>query len=163
MVFSVGRCRGGVPIEMTWVTGDKHLCSGTVSSGQKKKVQGCSDMDLDVAGERSSIRDKSRYVTKDQLIVLFEREDAENVEKIMDLCRLSSELRAAVKRRDGYIVELRLYRSCDDTLRTIEMLSHMQFDVMEKVARMLLMARETHIKVDEKNGFIMRMRNRAVV
>nr|GEY34981.1 hypothetical protein [Tanacetum cinerariifolium] len=44
MVFSVGRCREGVPVEMTGVTSDKHLCSGTVSSGQKKKVQGCSDV-----------------------------------------------------------------------------------------------------------------------
>ncbi|GKD84540.1 hypothetical protein Tco_1355694 [Tanacetum coccineum] len=44
MVFSVGRCHGGVPVEMTGVTGDKHLCSGTVSSDQKKKVQGCSDV-----------------------------------------------------------------------------------------------------------------------
>nr|GFB04229.1 hypothetical protein [Tanacetum cinerariifolium] len=37
MVFSVGRCHGGVPVEMKGVTGDKHLCSGTVSSDQKKK------------------------------------------------------------------------------------------------------------------------------
>ncbi|GKC35826.1 hypothetical protein Tco_1048210, partial [Tanacetum coccineum] len=44
MVFSVGRCHGEVPVEMTGVTGDKHLCSGTVSSDQKKKVQGCSDV-----------------------------------------------------------------------------------------------------------------------
>nr|GEX72619.1 UvrD-like helicase, ATP-binding domain, P-loop containing nucleoside triphosphate hydrolase [Tanacetum cinerariifolium] len=44
MVFSVGRCRGGLPVKITGVTGDKHLCSGTVSSGQKKKVQGCSDV-----------------------------------------------------------------------------------------------------------------------
>ncbi|GJS38301.1 hypothetical protein Tco_0563344 [Tanacetum coccineum] len=33
---------------MTGVTGDKHLCSGTVSSDQKKKVQGCSDVRVDV-------------------------------------------------------------------------------------------------------------------
>nr|GEW14980.1 RNA-directed DNA polymerase, eukaryota, reverse transcriptase zinc-binding domain protein [Tanacetum cinerariifolium] len=45
MVFLVGRCHGGVPVKMTGVTGDKHLCSGTVSSDQKKKVQGCSDVD----------------------------------------------------------------------------------------------------------------------
>ncbi|GJR30489.1 reverse transcriptase domain-containing protein [Tanacetum coccineum] len=49
-----------------------------------------------------------------------------------------------------------------DILGTIEMLSHMQLDDMEKAAHMLLMARETQIKVDEKNGFIMRMRNRVV-
>nr|GEY60386.1 hypothetical protein [Tanacetum cinerariifolium] len=32
MVFSVGRCRGGVPVKMKGVTGDKHLCSGTVDN-----------------------------------------------------------------------------------------------------------------------------------
>ncbi|GJU00733.1 hypothetical protein Tco_1111071 [Tanacetum coccineum] len=77
--------------------------------------------------------------------------------------QLSSELKAAVRRRDGYIAELRLYRSCDDTLGTIEMLSRMQLEDMEKAARFLLMARETQVKVDEKTGFIMRMRNRVVV
>nr|GEZ95908.1 hypothetical protein [Tanacetum cinerariifolium] len=93
-------------------------------------------------------------VTKDQLIVLFETKVAKEVDKIMDFRRLSSELRAAVRKRDGYIAELRLYRSCDDTLGTIEMLSRMQLDDMEKAGRMLLMARETQMKVNEKNGFI---------
>ncbi|GKF10623.1 hypothetical protein Tco_0048549 [Tanacetum coccineum] len=83
---------------------------------------------------------------------------AEDVNKIMDFRRLSSELRAAVRKRDVYIAELRLYRSCDDTLGTIEMLRSMQLDDMEKVGRMLLMARETQMKVNEKNGLIMRMR-----
>ncbi|GJV62595.1 hypothetical protein Tco_1473423 [Tanacetum coccineum] len=101
-------------------------------------------------------------VTKDQLIVLFEREVTEDAEKIMEFLRFSSELRVAVRRRDGYIAELRVYRSCDDTLGTIEMLSRMQLDDMEKDARLLLMARETRIKVDEKTSFIMRMRNRVV-
>nr|GEV18377.1 retrovirus-related Pol polyprotein from transposon TNT 1-94 [Tanacetum cinerariifolium] len=53
MVFSVGRCRGGVPVQMTGVTGDKHLCSGTVSSGQKKKVDNeCLDCCFVIRGDR---------------------------------------------------------------------------------------------------------------
>nr|GEX72904.1 hypothetical protein [Tanacetum cinerariifolium] len=64
-------------------------------------------------------------VTKVQLIVLFEREVDEDAEKIMDFCRLSRELRATVRRGDGYIAELEVYRSCDDTLGTIKMLSRM--------------------------------------
>nr|GEV89584.1 hypothetical protein [Tanacetum cinerariifolium] len=102
-------------------------------------------------------------VTKDQLIILFEREVAEEAKKITDFSRLSSEIKAVVRRMDGYIAELRLYKSCDDTLGTIEMLSRMQLDNMEKAARLLLMARETRVKVDENTGFIMRMRNRVVV
>nr|GEU57163.1 hypothetical protein [Tanacetum cinerariifolium] len=99
----------------------------------------------------------------DVLVSLFFREVAEDAEKIMDFRGLSSELRATIRRRDGYIVELSLYKSCDDTLGTIEMLSCMQLDDMEKAARLLLMTRETKIKMDEKTGFIMRMRNRVVV
>ncbi|GKB90170.1 hypothetical protein Tco_0962442, partial [Tanacetum coccineum] len=64
-------------------------------------------------------------VTKDQLIVLFEREVAEDAEKIRDFRRLSSELREAVRRRDAYVVELRASKSCDDAFGTIEMLSRM--------------------------------------
>ncbi|GKF35774.1 hypothetical protein Tco_0112532, partial [Tanacetum coccineum] len=45
-------------------------------------------------------------LTKDQLIVLLEREIAEDVDKIMDFSRLFSELRASVRKRDGYIAEL---------------------------------------------------------
>ncbi|GKE92503.1 hypothetical protein Tco_1573598, partial [Tanacetum coccineum] len=78
-------------------------------------------------------------VTKDQLIVLFEREVAEDVEKIMDFRRLSTELRVTIRRRDGYVAELRASRSCDDTLGTIEMLSGMLLDDMEKASRLLLM------------------------
>nr|GEV77058.1 hypothetical protein [Tanacetum cinerariifolium] len=100
-------------------------------------------------------RDAESDATKDQLIVLLEREVVEDVRIIRDFSRLSSELWEAVRRRDGYVIELRASRSCDDALRTIDMLSCMQLDDMEKAARLLLMARETRIKVDEKTGFIM--------
>nr|GEX26146.1 hypothetical protein [Tanacetum cinerariifolium] len=53
-------------------------------------------------------------VTKDQLVVLFEREIAGDV---------------------GKIKEFR--RSCDDILRTIEMLRRMQLDDTKKAARLL--------------------------
>nr|GEW67637.1 hypothetical protein [Tanacetum cinerariifolium] len=102
-------------------------------------------------------------LTKDQLIVLFEREVDEDAGKVRDIRRLSSELREAVRRRDGYVAELKASRSYDDALGTIEMMTHMQLDDMEKAARLLLMARESQIKVDENTDFIMRMRDRVVV
>nr|GEZ69708.1 hypothetical protein [Tanacetum cinerariifolium] len=53
MVFLVGRCHGGVSVKMTGVTGDKHLCSGTVSSDQKKKVDNeCLDCCFVIRGDR---------------------------------------------------------------------------------------------------------------
>nr|GEW78827.1 hypothetical protein [Tanacetum cinerariifolium] len=78
--------------------------------------------------------------TKDQLIVLFEREVAG---KIRDFRRLSSEFKEAIRRRDAYVDELRASRSCDDALGTIKMLSRMQLVDIEKAARLMLMARET--------------------
>nr|GEU61578.1 hypothetical protein [Tanacetum cinerariifolium] len=85
-------------------------------------------------------------VTNDQLIVLFEIEVAEDAEKVRDFRKLSTELREVVRRRYGYVAELRVLRSCDDALGTIEMLSHMQLDDMEKAARLLLMANESRLK-----------------
>ncbi|GJZ19660.1 hypothetical protein Tco_0556250 [Tanacetum coccineum] len=97
-------------------------------------------------------------VTKDQLVVLFEREIAESVGKIKEFRRLCIELRANIRLRNDYIFELRLYRSCDDILGSIAMLHTMQLDDTENVGRLLSMARETHRKVDEKTAFIRRIR-----
>ncbi|GJV32057.1 hypothetical protein Tco_1392457 [Tanacetum coccineum] len=82
-------------------------------------------------------------VTKDQLKVLFEREVAEDARKVREFHRLSSELREAVRRGDGYIIELRMSRSYDDARGTIKMMRRMLLDDMEKASRLLLMARET--------------------
>ncbi|GJR34858.1 hypothetical protein Tco_1210542 [Tanacetum coccineum] len=91
------------------------------------------------------------------------KEVVEDVGIIRDFSRLSSELREAVRRRGGYVAELRASRSYDDALGTIDKLSRMHLDDMEKAAHLLLMARETQIKVDEKTGFIMRLRNHVAV
>ncbi|GKB85366.1 hypothetical protein Tco_0957638 [Tanacetum coccineum] len=96
-------------------------------------------------------------VTKDQLVVLFEREVAESVGKIKEYRRLCIELRANIRLRNGYISEFMLYRSCDDTLGSIAMLRTMQSDDTENVARLLSLVRETQRKVDEKNDFIRRI------
>nr|GEX99095.1 hypothetical protein [Tanacetum cinerariifolium] len=108
------------------------------------------------------VRSAESDVTKDQLIVLFEREVAEDAEKVREFYRLSSELRVAIRRWDGYVAELRALRSCDDALGIIKMFSRMQLDDMEKAVYLLLMARETEFKIDEKATFIKRMRERVV-
>ncbi|GJS99249.1 hypothetical protein Tco_0820419 [Tanacetum coccineum] len=99
-------------------------------------------------------------VTKDQLVVLFEREIAESVGKIKEFRRLCIGLRANIRLRNDYISELRLYRSCDDIIGSIAMLRTMQLDDTENVGRLLSMARETQRKVDEKTTFIRRIRER---
>ncbi|GJU06613.1 hypothetical protein Tco_1123043 [Tanacetum coccineum] len=85
-------------------------------------------------------------VTKDQLVLLFEREIAESVGKI-EYRRLCIELRANMRLRNDYISELRLYRSCDDVLGSIAMLRTMQSDDSENAAR-LLSLQGAHRKVE---------------
>ncbi|GJW58270.1 hypothetical protein Tco_0105001 [Tanacetum coccineum] len=101
-------------------------------------------------------------VTKDQLVLLFEREIAESVGKIKEYRKLCIELRANMRLRNDYISKLRLYRSCDDVLGSIAMLRTMQSDDSENAARLLSLARETQRKVDEKTAFIKRIRERTL-
>nr|GEY54358.1 hypothetical protein [Tanacetum cinerariifolium] len=57
--------------------------------------------------------------------------------------RLSSELNEAVKKKDGYIDELKMSNSYDEVLESIEMTRSMKLDDMEKFSCLLLMDRET--------------------
>ncbi|GJY10492.1 hypothetical protein Tco_0378677 [Tanacetum coccineum] len=75
-------------------------------------------------------RDADSNDIKDQLSVLFQRVVAEDSQKMQDYRRLSSELREAVRMRDGYICELQMSDSSD----------------------------EIQTKVHEKNNFILRLR-----
>ncbi|GJY22628.1 hypothetical protein Tco_0396286 [Tanacetum coccineum] len=103
------------------------------------------------------------HVTKDQLIVMLQREVVEDVGKVTEFHRLSSEMREAVRRRDGYISKLKMSRSCDDALRTIEMLRRMQLDDMEKASYLLLMTMKTQLKAHENTRFIAKMRGLVLV
>ncbi|GJY45589.1 hypothetical protein Tco_0434652 [Tanacetum coccineum] len=114
----------------------------------------------DVVSKKELARAAESDVTKDQLVLLFEREIAESVGKIEEYRRLCIELRANMRLRNDYISELRLYRSCDDVLGSIAMLRTMQSDDSENAARLLSLARETQRKVDEKTAFIRRIRER---
>ncbi|GKD77259.1 hypothetical protein Tco_1339880 [Tanacetum coccineum] len=103
------------------------------------------------------------HVTKDQLIAMLQREVVEDAGKVTEFHRLSSETREAVRRRDGYISKLKMSRSCDDALRTIEMLRHMQLDDMEKASCLLLMMMKTQLKAHENTRFIAKMRGLVVL
>ncbi|GKC04013.1 hypothetical protein Tco_0995623 [Tanacetum coccineum] len=58
---------------------------------------------------------------------------------------------------------LMMSKSYDDALGTIKMMRRMQLDDMEKASRLLLMARETQLKLYEKTRFIVKMRRHVVV
>ncbi|GJS87346.1 zinc finger, CCHC-type containing protein [Tanacetum coccineum] len=79
---------------------------------------------------------------RDQFLVLFRREVAEDSYKIHNYRRLSSKLREGVRMRDGYINELQMSDSFDEVPESIEIMRRMQVDDMEKASHFLLMARE---------------------
>nr|GEU90480.1 hypothetical protein [Tanacetum cinerariifolium] len=96
---------------------------------------------------------------RDQLLVLFTREVVEDTEKMENYHQLSGQLRNGVRMRDRYIRELRTFDMFDEVVESIEILKRLQLDDMEKVSRLLLMAREIQSKVFEKNTFIARLRD----
>ncbi|GJX24192.1 hypothetical protein Tco_0228637 [Tanacetum coccineum] len=96
---------------------------------------------------------------RDQLLVLFTREVAEDTKKMENYRRLSGELRNGVRMRDKYIRELQTSHMSDEVVESIEILKRVQLDDMEKASRLLLMAREIQSKVFEKNTFIARLRD----
>ncbi|GKC72509.1 hypothetical protein Tco_1118392, partial [Tanacetum coccineum] len=62
------------------------------------------------------------HATNDQLLVLFRRKVAEDSHKVQEFRRLSSELREVVRMRDRYINELKLSKSYDEILESVEIM-----------------------------------------
>nr|GFA45750.1 hypothetical protein [Tanacetum cinerariifolium] len=76
----------------------------------------------------------------------------------MRTLRLSSELRKAVRMRDGYTCELQMSDSSNKVAESIEIMRGLHLDDMEKAFRLQLMARELQTKVHKKNHFILNLR-----
>nr|GEU97726.1 hypothetical protein [Tanacetum cinerariifolium] len=96
---------------------------------------------------------------RDQLLVLFTREVAEDIDKMENYRQLSGQLRNGVRMRDRYIRELQTSDISDEVVESTEILKRVQLDDMEKASYFLLMAREIQSKVFEKNTFIARLRD----
>ncbi|GJT45012.1 hypothetical protein Tco_0953727 [Tanacetum coccineum] len=101
--------------------------------------------------------------TKDQLLILIQREVKEDASKVSEFKKLVGELLEDVRRRRGYIGELKKLKTNNDAIGTVELLQRMQKDDLEKAARLLLMANETKLKMQEKNSFILKIRGHLVV
>nr|GEZ55228.1 hypothetical protein [Tanacetum cinerariifolium] len=95
---------------------------------------------------------------RDQLLVLFTREVAEDTEKMENYRELSGQLGNDVRIRDRYIKELWISDMSDEVIDSIEILKRVQLDDTKKASHFLLMAREIKTKVFEKNTFIARLK-----
>nr|GFD12606.1 hypothetical protein [Tanacetum cinerariifolium] len=76
--------------------------------------------------------------------------------------RMASQLTKSVRRKSGYINELKVCggRENAENLRFME---HMQLEDMDKGTRLLLMLKETEIKIKEKACFVSKLKDDVVV
>ncbi|GJU80561.1 hypothetical protein Tco_1282926 [Tanacetum coccineum] len=91
--------------------------------------------------------------TKDQLLILIQREVKEDASKVSEFKKLAGELLEDVRRRRGYIGELKKLKTNNDAIETVELLQRMQKDDLEEAARLLLMANKTKLKMQNKKQF----------
>nr|GEY30361.1 hypothetical protein [Tanacetum cinerariifolium] len=122
-------------------------------AAQQKMANTCTSLlqELAHAADSDDIRD--------QLLVLFTREVAEDTDKMENYRQLSGQLRNDVRMRDRYIRELQTSDMSDEVVESTEILKQVQLDDMEKASYFLLMAREIQSKVFKKNTFIARLRD----
>nr|GEU70480.1 hypothetical protein [Tanacetum cinerariifolium] len=66
------------------------------------------------------------HLTKDQLLVLFDKKVAEDAGRVGEYMRLAGGLRERMRRRHNYIGELKVLKSCQDAIRTVKLLKRMQ-------------------------------------
>ncbi|GJY90969.1 hypothetical protein Tco_0506165 [Tanacetum coccineum] len=104
----------------------------------------------------------SPWVDNDRLLVLFNREVLADFVRVGEYRTLSHGLRDAVRRRHEHIGELKALGSCEDDVESVRFFEHMQLEDMEKGTRLLLMMKETQIKIDEKARFILKLRGDVV-
>ncbi|GKB59742.1 hypothetical protein Tco_0915928 [Tanacetum coccineum] len=101
--------------------------------------------------------------TKDQLLILIQREVKEDASKVSKFKKLAGELLEDVRRRRRYIGELKKLKTNNDAFETVELLQRMQKDDLEEAARLLLMANKTKLKMQNKSSFILKLRGHLVV
>ncbi|GJV47563.1 hypothetical protein Tco_1437775 [Tanacetum coccineum] len=101
-------------------------------------------------------------LTKDQLLILIQREVKEDASKVSESKKLARELLEDVRRRRGYIGELKKLKTNKDAIGMVELLQRMQKDDREKAAHLLLMANKTKLKMQNKSSFILKLRGHLV-
>ncbi|GJT75328.1 hypothetical protein Tco_1042053 [Tanacetum coccineum] len=100
--------------------------------------------------------------TKDQLLILIQREVKEDASKVSEFKKLAGELLEDVRRRRGYIGELKKLKTNNDAIETVELLQRMQKDDLEEATLLLLMANKTKLKMQNKSSFILKLRGHLV-
>ncbi|GKC40824.1 hypothetical protein Tco_1053208 [Tanacetum coccineum] len=93
-------------------------------------------------------------VTKDQLKFLVNREIMEDALRVEDFKRMAHQLKNNVRRRSGYIGALKAHSSGVGSNEDLKFMERMRLEDMEKGTHLLLMMKETEMKIGEKIAYV---------
>ncbi|GJZ19661.1 hypothetical protein Tco_0556251 [Tanacetum coccineum] len=102
-------------------------------------------------------------VTQEQLVFLVNQGSIEDALKAEDYKRMARQLKDSVKKRCGYIGALKARHSGADSNENLKFMEWIRLEDMEKGTRLLLMMKETEMKIGEKIAFVTSLEDNVVV
>ncbi|GJS34593.1 hypothetical protein Tco_0532975 [Tanacetum coccineum] len=110
------------------------------------------------AAANSSVEQVSRgsgvVVTKQRLAFMVNQEIMEDALRVEDYKRMASQLENSVRRKCGYIAALKSRSDGEGSVEDLKFLERMRLEDLEKGTRLLLMMKETEMKIGEKITYV---------
>ncbi|GJZ13757.1 hypothetical protein Tco_0548987 [Tanacetum coccineum] len=108
-------------------------------------------------------READTMVIKERLVFLVNQEIMKDALRVKDYKRMARQLKESVRRRSGYIGALKARSSGVDSVENLKFMKCMRLEDMEKGTCLLLMMKETEIKIDEKISFVMSLEDDVII
>ncbi|GKC74605.1 hypothetical protein Tco_1120488, partial [Tanacetum coccineum] len=99
-------------------------------------------------------RESGVVVTKGCLVFLVNQEIIEDALRVEDYKRMSCQLKESARRRNEYISALKACPSGGNSVENLRFMERMRLEDLEKGTRLLLMMKETKMKIAEKIAFV---------
>nr|GEW73278.1 hypothetical protein [Tanacetum cinerariifolium] len=96
-------------------------------------------------------------VSREALMFLVNQEIMEDALRVEDYRRMSRQLKESIRRKCGYIGALKAGPRNVVSNERLRFLERMRLEDMEKGTRLLLMKKETEMKIDEKIALLNRL------
>ncbi|GJW77635.1 hypothetical protein Tco_0139317, partial [Tanacetum coccineum] len=94
-------------------------------------------------------------VTKGRLALLGNQRIMEDALRVEDYKRMASQLKESARRRNEYIGALKARASGEDSVENLKFMERIRLEDVEKGTRLLLMMKETELKISEKISFVL--------
>ncbi|GJY61565.1 hypothetical protein Tco_0462222 [Tanacetum coccineum] len=93
-------------------------------------------------------------VTKQRLAFMVNQEIMEDALRVEDYKMMASQLENSVRRKCGYIAALKSHSDGEGSVEDLKFLERMRLEDLEKGTRLLLMMKETKMKIWEKITYV---------